>query len=190
MTTCRALNVGAFCAALLLGSATASAQSRLRSADSLDVDNLAFFAKSEVVGPRRNALQLSVRIQNRRDSTVAVEFGACALEPRLARPAPGRSFVLLPPGSPTMRLRHADGTWGELTEACPLYLVKASIAPGAWLDSREFIRSAKTGRLLAEPRPGVYRVIARIELLGRLFDVPAGDVTIGGTGRRSLRRAL
>src|SRR4051812_15364359 len=123
MTKHRASTFSAFCAVLLLGCAADRAPSRLPGADSLIVNDIAFLARSEVIGARHDSLQLSVRIQNRRDSTVAVPFGACSMEPRLARPDSGQPSVLLPPGSPTIRVRRTDGTWGELTEECPLYVV-------------------------------------------------------------------
>jgi hypothetical protein len=190
MITRRASTVSALCAVLVLGSAAAQGQSPLLGEDSLIVGDIAFLAHSEVIGARHDSLRLSVRIQNRRDSTVAIGFGGCSMESRLARPDAGPPFVLLPPGSPTTRVQRADGTWDEMTEVCLPYLVQRSLAPRACLAGREFTWRGTTRRLASRLTPGVYRVIARIELLGRFFEIPAGDVVIDGTGPRSIRRAL
>jgi hypothetical protein len=144
--------------------------------DSLAVDGLLLRGRTVTHGAAGDTLLLSVELVNRGRDTLALEYGACTLEPRLLRPGatdsqPVYAFFSRPDSS-MVPLR--DGRLVALYFACPAYLARASVAPGATFSAVEFHYEAGLDSIAADSLHGAYNVVARIRLLGRYYDVPAG----------------
>ena len=145
--------------------------------DSLLVDGLFFTGRSDTRGGTADTLVVAVELQNRRNVPLRLDYGACVLEPRLMRAGrestqPAWALSARPDSS--LRRRN-DGTIGVLfTNACLMYLVTATIAPGERISPREFQWREGLDSVAADSLHGTFRVIARLTLQGKRFDVGAG----------------
>lgn len=148
--------------------------------DSLSTDSLLLRGRTEVRGASHDTLLLAVELVNRGRTSLALEYGACALEPRLIRPGasaarPAYAFFSRPDSS-MVRLR--DGRLIAIHFGCPLYLAMATVAPGGAFSPAELHFRAGIDSIAADSLHGVFGVVARVHLLGRYYDVPAGTLQL------------
>jgi hypothetical protein len=148
--------------------------------DSLAVDGLLLRGRSTISGSAGDTLLLAVGLENHRPEALELEYGACAIDLRLVHPdgsadRPAYAFSARP-GSSMVRLN--DGRLGAVYFACPAYLARASVAPGAKVSPAEFHQRTALDSVAADSLHGTFRVVARTRLLGRSFDVPAGTLRL------------
>jgi hypothetical protein len=158
-----------------------SAAQAQRSQDSVLVDGLFFIGRTQTKGGTPDTLAVEVELQNRRNVPLHLEYGACVLDPQLVRPGTATSrpaWALSARPDSSLRRRY-DGTIGVLfTNACPAYLAIATLAPGERMSPKEFRWREGVDSIAADSLRGQYRVRARLWLLGRRFDVPAGALRL------------
>ena len=148
--------------------------------DSVAVDGLVLAGTTRVWGTGAESIAVAVRLTNRRAAPVEFSYGACVLDPRLVRPGgdprrPAYAWSARPESS-VVRLN--SGALGGVHWACPLYLVKATLASGDSAAPPEFAWRARLDSVRADSLRGAFRVVARLQLLGRAIDVPAETVRL------------
>ena len=144
--------------------------------DSVLVEGLFLMGRTETRGGTADTLAVAVELQNRRTVPLYLEYGACVLDPQLIRPraASARPAWALSARPDSSLRRGNDGTTAVLFNACPAYLARATLAPGERFSPREFQWRGGLDSIAADSLHGTFRVLARLSLLGRRFDVPAG----------------
>ena len=175
----RMLSTAAYVAACAPPPSSAAQAQHTR--DSLLVDGLFFIGRTQTKGGTADTLAVAVEIQNRRNVPLHLEYGACVLEPQLVRPGAATTqpaWALSARPDSSLRRRY-DGTIGVLfTNACPAYLARATLAPGERMSPREFQWREGLDSIVADSLHGQFRVRARLSLLGKRFDVPAGVLQV------------
>ncbi len=131
-------------------------------------------------GAAPESIGVAVRLTNRRAARARVEFGACALDPRLlpaagAAARPAYAWSARPESS---LVRYPDGSVRPVFRACAMYAVVADLAPGDSLAPDEFTWREGLDSVRADSLRGAYRVVARLRLSGRRYDVPAGVIRL------------
>jgi hypothetical protein len=144
--------------------------------DSVLVEGLLFVGRSETKGGIADTLAVAVQLENRRNVPLYLEYGACILDPQLVRPgtASARPVWALSARPDSSLRRGNDGTIGVLFNTCPAYLARATLASGERFSPREFQWREGLDSIAADSLHGTFRVLARLSLLGKRFDVPAG----------------
>jgi hypothetical protein len=148
--------------------------------DSVAVDGLLFTGTTRVWGAGADSIAVAVRLTNRRAVPLAYGYGACVLDPRLVRPGgtPDRPAYAWSARPESSLVRRSDGSLGAVYWGCPMYLAMGRLAPGASDAPSEFAWREGLDSVRADSLRGPYRVVARLRLLGRAFDVPAGAIRL------------
>jgi hypothetical protein len=148
--------------------------------DSVVADGLLLRGTTRVWGAGAESVRVAVRLTNRRAARARFVYGACALDPRLLPAAgPARRPAYVWSERPESSLvRHPDGAVRPVFWGCPAYAVVADIAPGDSLAPNEFTWQEGLDSVRADSLRGAYRVVGRLKLSGRTYDVPAGTVRL------------
>ena len=108
------------CVAACTDSRAASLAEAQQTGDSLVAGDLFFQGSTRIWGARGDSISVVVRLTNRGETTVQVEYGACLLDPRLYAAERGGERLAyawrLRPDSSLRRL--SDGSIGAVFPAC------------------------------------------------------------------------
>lgn len=152
----------------------------ITSADSTRLDGLLFRGHVALAGRDSDTLMLAVELLNQRKDTLTLEYGACAMDPRLIRPGhadahPAYAFSSHPESSV---VRFPDGRMGAIHVGCPSYLVRAVVPPGGSARAPEFQWKAALDSIAGDSLHGTFDVVVRLRFLSVHTDVPAGTVRL------------